>query len=49
MKPYGISRMNQIRNQHWPFAFGIGQPDEGQNAREDRAAYETVRTLLGMP
>jgi len=41
--------MNQIRNQHWPFAFGIGQPDEGQNEREDRAAYETVRTLLGMP
>ena len=41
--------MNQIRNQHWPFVFGIGRPDEGQNAREDRAAYDTVRRLLGMP
>jgi hypothetical protein len=39
--------MNQIRNQHWPFVFGIGQPDEGQNAREDRAAYETIRRLVG--
>lgn len=41
--------MNQIRNQHWPFVFGIGQPEDGQNAREDRAAYETIRQLLGMP
>jgi hypothetical protein len=41
--------MNQIRNQHWPFVFGIGRPDEGPNAREDHAAYETIRRLLGMP
>jgi hypothetical protein len=40
--------MNQIRNQHWPFVFGIGRPEEGQNAREDRAAYETIRRLLGI-
>ncbi len=39
--------MNQIRNQHWPFVFGIGRPEEGQNAREDRAAYETIRRLVG--
>lgn len=41
--------MNQIRNQHWPFVFGIGRPDEGQNAKEDFAAYETIRMLVGMP
>lgn len=41
--------MNQIRNQQWPFVFGIGQPDEGQNAKEDFAAYETIRQLVGMP
>jgi hypothetical protein len=41
--------MNQVRNQHWPFVFGIGQPDEGQNAREDHAAYATIRRLVGTP
>ncbi len=41
--------MNQIRNQQWPFVFGIGRPDEGANAAEDFAAYETIRTLVGMP
>jgi hypothetical protein len=39
--------MNQTRNQQWPFRFGIGRPDEGQNAREDLAAYETIRQLVG--
>ena len=41
--------MNQIRNQQWPFIFGIGKSDEGQNAKEDFAAYKTLRTLVGMP
>jgi hypothetical protein len=41
--------MNQRRNQQWPFVFGIGRPEEGQNAAEDFAAYETIRTLVGIP
>jgi hypothetical protein len=41
--------MNQKRNQQWPFVFGIGRPDEGQNAKEDFAAYETIGELVGMP
>lgn len=41
--------MNQKRNQQWPFVFGIGRPDEGQNAKEDFAAYEAIRKLVGLP
>ncbi len=41
--------MNQKRNQQWPFVFGIGKPDEGPNAVEDLTAYETIRSLVGMP
>lgn len=41
--------MNQMRNQQWPFVFGIGKPDEGPNGAEDFAAYETIGKLVGMP
>ncbi len=40
--------MNQKRNQQWPFVYGIGDPEEGQNAKEDFAAYETIAELVGM-
>jgi len=40
--------MNQKRNQHWPFIFGIGNPNEGGNAAEDFAAYQTIAELLGI-
>jgi len=40
--------MNQQRNQHWPFIFGIGKPEEGGNAKEDFIAYETIADLIGI-
>ena len=40
--------MNQRRNQQWPFTFGIGKPEEGGNAEEDFAAYETIARLTGV-
>jgi hypothetical protein len=40
--------MNQTRNQHWPFIFGIGKPEEGRNAKEDFVAYETIAKLVGI-
>jgi hypothetical protein len=40
--------MNQERNQHWPFTFGIGNPEEDGNAREDFIAYETISRLMGI-
>jgi hypothetical protein len=40
--------MNQKRNQHWPFVFGIGEPEEGGNAEEDFIAYETIGRLIGV-
>lgn len=40
--------MNQMRNQHWPFVFGIGDPEEGENAAEDFAAYEAIAKLVGI-
>jgi len=40
--------MNQKRNQHWPFIFGIGDPEEGGNAKEDFTAYETIADLIGI-
>ena len=39
--------MNQKRNQHWPFIFGIGKSEEGGNAKEDFVAYETIAELVG--
>ncbi len=39
--------MNQKRNQQWPFIFDIGNPEEGGNAKEDFAAYETIAELIG--
>ena len=41
--------MNEKRNQHWPFIFGIGEPKEGGNAQEDFMAYETIAKLMGLP
>lgn len=38
--------MNQKRNQQYPFVFGIGDPEEGGNAKEDFIAYETITKLL---
>jgi len=40
--------MNQKRNQHWPFIFGIGNPEAGRNAKEDFIAYETIAKLIGI-
>jgi len=40
--------MNQKRNQEWPFIFGIGDPKEGKNAKEDFIAYETIAKLIGI-
>jgi len=40
--------MNEERNQHWPFTFGIGDPEEGGNAKEDFIAYETIADLVGI-
>jgi len=40
--------MNLERNQHWPFTFGIGNPEEGGNAKEDFIAYETIAKLVGI-
>ncbi len=40
--------MNEVRNQHWPFIFGIGDPEEGGNAKEDFTAYETIAKLVGI-
>ncbi len=40
--------MNQKRNQQWPFIFGIGDPEEGGNAKEDFTAYETIADLVGI-
>lgn len=40
--------MNLERNQHYPFIFGIGNPEEGGNAKEDFAAYETIARLVGV-
>jgi hypothetical protein len=40
--------MNETRNQYWPFVFGIGKPEEGGNAKEDFAAYETIADLVGI-
>lgn len=39
--------MNQKRNQQYPFIFGIGNPEEGDNAKEDFTAYETIAKLDG--
>jgi hypothetical protein len=40
--------MNVERNQRWPFVFGIGDPEEGGNAKEDFIAYETIAKLVGI-
>jgi len=40
--------MNQHRNQHWPFTFGIGDPEGDENAKEDFAAYEAIAKLVGI-
>ena len=40
--------MNQKRNQQYPFIFGIGDPEEGGNAKEDFIAYETIAKLVGV-
>ena len=40
--------MNQQRNQYWPFVFGIGKPEEDQNAKEDFLAYEKIAELVGV-
>ena len=40
--------MNEERNQYYPFTFGIGNPEEGGNAKEDFIAYETIAKLLGI-
>ena len=40
--------MNERRNQHWPFIFGIGDAEEGGNAEEDFTAYETIARLIGI-
>jgi hypothetical protein len=40
--------MNEERNQHYPFIFEIGSPDEEGNSREDFIAYETIASLLGI-
>jgi len=40
--------MNQQRNQHWPFIFDIGDPQEGGNAKEDFIAYGTIAQLIGI-
>lgn len=40
--------MNERRNQQWPFIFGIGDPSEEGNAKEDFIAYETIAKLIGM-
>ena len=39
--------MNEERNQYYPFIFGIGNPEEGGNAKEDFIAYETIAELIG--
>ena len=39
--------MNEERNQYWPFTFGIGNPEEGGNAKEDFIAYEAIAKLIG--
>jgi hypothetical protein len=40
--------MNQERNQHYPFIFGIGDPGEDDKAKEDFIAYETIAKLVGI-
>jgi hypothetical protein len=40
--------MNERRNQHWPFTFGIGDPKKGGNDKEDFIAYETIAKLTGI-
>ncbi len=40
--------MNVERNQRWPFTFGIGDPEESGNAKEDFIAYETIAKLVGI-
>jgi len=40
--------MNERRNQHYPFIFGIGSPDEEGNSRDDFIAYETIAELIGL-
>ncbi|MFC1714643.1 cellulase family glycosylhydrolase [Candidatus Poribacteria bacterium] len=41
--------MNETRNQYYPFVFGIGDPEESENARADFQVYETIARLVGMP
>jgi len=40
--------MNERRNQHFPFIFEIGSPDEEGNSKDDFIAYETIAELIGM-
>ena len=40
--------MNERRNQHYPFIFSIGSPEETGNAKEDFVAYETIAELIGI-
>jgi hypothetical protein len=39
--------MNQKQNQHWPFTFSIGWPEDGDNAKKDFEAHEATQELLG--
>lgn len=40
--------MNETRNQYYPFIFGIGNPEDGGNAKEDFEAYEIIAQLVGI-